>query len=973
MKTAHLRRLAPLVFTLFPLSQIPASNAPESPLTSMAPDSVVLADGTVFIDAEKALNRIFGPNLSSLSEGSISPALESLAESLPAGGAIDLPRSVPCGSLDFRRVADNVQITGGHGGSLMLGAGQKGIQILFAALDQTIDKAPDRGSGHASPSAIEPKDVAMFDPKAAPASDLLALFCDGGIHIKTDVRHCAWIAGANSFGAHTVTADARVDDSLFLWFGMNWPFSDYNAFRDPNKKGKDWLANAQMTFDCHGGGQGTRLYLMVETNYGNPGPGVVLQNCDGMALYHGSSERGSAQGPGLYWLKDCRNVKLGLRGINAYYPPTGPKAPAPTHDITIEGGNGNILHCMRAWGYASQESAVNSDPALQVWMTAFQHETKGFDAPGVLRFAFTPDNDKPEPVWFTKEVEPKLKELTERILRDQKLEMSPENLKTTESAIRTGRYLAPPLNATFEQTFWYGPDDLTKNPAKLSNGQKLPPPPSMPATNAPRVRAPIAFTQAPDFGKALLDAGADPTGKRPSDDAFAQLMYGMNRADLEKLLKEAAQGDSDYRTAHHAKDEAGEKTAKARIEAAVKQMMPAESRDDAKHHPKRPQIQVPPGTFLLEHPLLLAIGNNALFGAGPEKTVLVTRKDIKVVEMHLWGTVANLSIEGGRVGLAITGPNHEEAVSPTIQSYVAGSNFYNITFRNQTFAGMHVGNDDINLMGGSEFDQNRFVDVQFIHTGDYGIYMNLNMVDKWLFLHGKFEGQKKAGISAKYNNIIHGAFIDTVFKNIDGPALDFLGGNPTIAYRPWCVMVDQCDFEECGNASAPAVDQGYGEIMSFTRCRIHTRNKTIKAGYAGSAQIYEDDEIDAKVPEGSPAIVLRAVRQVLTARANGHTLRGVKASGPVAFVNDANSENELFRHTLDKYGKPPEAGKPPEIPWDTNPAAHELAPKNGWVHPFIMYNCQFGEKKYAYSLLNVDPDHGKILEEVDLAHLAGQE
>ena len=43
--------------------------------------------------------------------------------------------------------------------------------------------------------------------QAAPASDLLAMACTGGIKINADVRHCAWIAGDNAFGTKGVTAD----------------------------------------------------------------------------------------------------------------------------------------------------------------------------------------------------------------------------------------------------------------------------------------------------------------------------------------------------------------------------------------------------------------------------------------------------------------------------------------------------------------------------------------------------------------------------------------------------------------------------------------------------------------------------------------------------------------------------------------------------------------------------------------------
>ena len=47
--------------------------------------------------------------------------------------------------------------------------------------------------------------------------------------------------------------------------------------------------------------------------------------------------------------------------------------------------------------------------------------------------------------------------------------------------------------------------------------------------------------------------------------------------------------------------------------------------------------------------------------------------------------------------------------------------------------------------------------------------------------------------------------------------------------------------------------------------------------------------------------------------------------------------------------------------------AGALAPKNGWVHPFIFYRSEFGAEKHAYDLLNVDIDKGAVKERVELA------
>lgn len=922
----------------------------------------ILPDGTSFIDAEKALRERFGAMMLLMDQAQISGVLTAFAESLPLNGAIDLPRSVACGDLDLRRIANGVQITGGWGGSITLGQGQHGIQMIGCRLDQIITTGITRKTRNAANLFTDEnyKDVSVME-KTAPASDLLGLFCSGGIHIKTDVKHCAWIAGDNAFGSKTVTAEARVDDSLFLWFGINWPFQDYNGHQEAKNKGRNWDDHTQMWFNCKGGGQGTRLYEMIETNYGNPGHGVVLENCEGLSLFHGSTERPSAQGAGTYWLKNCKNVLLGLRAINSFASPGHLKSADPKHDITIEGGEGNMLYGIRAWGFAHEASAVNSDPKLQAWMASFQFETEGFDKPGILRFAYNENFDRPNEKTAA-ELKATLADKVARFLEKRKEPVSDDYKNRLERMVLTGRATNQPYDATGEQTFIVGGVDLTQPGVKPAAA--IPPPPSIPPTDAPRLRRPIAFTQAADFGKAMLDAGADPTGNKSSDDAIAKVMYGIKRDELQKILEDSYAADKDYRTARESKDAAAMKAAMQRIEESVGRLYPVAAADPknpkARKNRQHHRVELPPGTFLIEHPIVIVGQCDSVWGAGADKTTVLTKKAIKVFELHEHTSVDCLTIDGGRVGIAMTGEDHGDKVSPTLHAYVAGRDFYDVTFKHQTFAGLHFGNDKIDAMGGAEHDQNRYVDLKFIDTGDYGIYINTGMLDKWLCLHCEFSGQKKAGISIKFNNLIHGTVIGCSFKDIDGPAIDTMGGNAEIAYRPWLLMIDQCEFTECGNATSAAVDQGYGELMSILHSKIVTKNKTIFAGYKGSPQVCQDVVVDVKVADGAPAMVLRAVRNVQTARANGHVYKNVTCSGNYAFVNDSNAYNDFFAATRKAKNKIE------PLNWDTNPAAHENAPKNGWVHPFLFYNCEFAGKKTGYLLMNADVDKGTSKQEIQL-------
>ena len=993
--------------------------------------------GADFVSAEQELRVRFGDGWRFQPESVRSAAIRTMAESLDVGGAIDLGE-VACGTLDFRGIADGVQVTGGQEGSVIFGSGQHGISLLFSKLNQEVQPGFSRDVAKLDPARADRqfaakewafKDGELFGSKLAPMSDYLALFCSGGIRIKADVKNCAWIAGDNAFGDHVVTAEARVDDSLFLWFGINWPFRDYNAHWTDGGK-TDWVKRGtQMHFDLKGGGAGTRMYHMVETNYGNPGVGVLLENTKGITLMQGSTERSSAQGPGVYWLKNCEDTLLGLRGINGFGSNSGDIRNADANrDITIDGGRGNKLYAMRTWSNSNEVSLANSDPALEQWCVASQYGQRGVE--GTLRFAVTPYYNQPTGEFLKtfdvnahaqaiynkrsaalkKEWDKKKSDAEKKKQKFETPEPVPhESVEQLIAKIKTGRHLNCPgeidMNATGEETFMAGKADLAKGEKPTA---KLAAPPDVPPTDAPRTRRPIAFTQQPDFGKALLAAGADPTGTKPSDDAFAKLMYGMTRAEFQKLLDEADAADkaiwamhggheeklkaaretqefkdlrakiSDVTKRIAARKDASKLAAAEQSNALGKEIEAANrAKDDVKKKELEAtkelaerearggnvRLEIPAGTFLLKHPLYLVGGISGVWGTG-DKSVLKTDAPIQLVKMQERTTVAQVTFEGGTVGLALTGADHHyNDGASTKKSYVAGENFYALTFRNQTLAGMLVGNDDVGLMAGSEHDQNKYVDLKFENTGDYGICMNGSMLDKWLVLHSTFIGQKKAGIAVKFNNLIHGMVVGSKFENISGPGVDTFGGNVEIGYRPWEVWIDQCEFIECGSDKEFAVEMGITELSAFTHNKIVTKSKAIAGGYAGSPQIFEDCTIDVKLAANAPAVKLRAVRTESVVRANGHVIRNVKANGPLVFVNDANSQTEHFAKTVARLTA---MGKPHVEKWDTNTMTGKLAPKNGWVHPFLFYKSEMGAEKFAYSLLNVDVDAGKVKERVEL-------
>lgn len=918
-----------------------------------------LDDGTVYLNIEKAARSLLGEvPPKGFATATLTNLVALLTERLPAGAALHLGNIKPLTEdkklkFDLRRIKDNIVITGN--GDIILGGGQKGIHVLC-------------GPGVEIQPAIE--------GRSGPLENLTMLF-GNCLRISGDVNHSAFIAAVNGWGDYAFKAEARIDDTLFLWFSYNWTFKDYNAhLKTPSPDW--WKKNCQTYLDLKGGGHNTRLYLMIETNYGNPGTGVWLRNCDGLALYHGATERSSAQGPGCYYLQDCRNVQLGLRRI---FPGTrgGGQAAMPTHGITIDGGSGNILHAVSEFANTYEESLVNSDPKLQIWCSSFDYETKGAESPAITRFAYTPLNNMPQGTNVQAAARIAREQAAKWVTARNKKSGWPDtssNVGKLTDLIEKGRDQWWPINATAEQTFLFNGKDLTRGTDAVKG--PLPEPPSIPATDAPRSFRPLYFTQEPDFGKALLDAGADPTGKKPSDDAFAQVMFGLPAAEVARCYAAIVKGQ--------------DQDAYNKLYPSIQPPASPSQKSDQKKNKKekkgilkRPTLEVPPGTFLLTRTLLFGPGSGGMIGAGPSKTILKFAGDMTGIKQFNPCGFYNFAIEGGRVGLAVTGVDHGAPNALLNKSYVAGDNYYNLTFRGQSFAGMHIGNDDPAIMGGAEHDQDKYINLTFVDTGDYGIYFNNDMLDKWLCLNGSFSGQKKAGISIKFNNLIHGGLYNCSFRNIDGPGVDFMGGNPALGFRPYIVMMDQCEFVECGNASQPALDYGYGEVMSISRTTITTRGKPVKGGYVGSAQHVESLAVDVNLVPGAAAVALRGVRNGQTARANGHILENVKANGPLAFINDANAQNEHYRAAMKHHleGQTSASVNMPAAPggndhadplagldWDTNPAAHELAPTNGWTHPFLFRNCSFGAITYAYTLVNADVNHGKALAEIDLSPLA---
>ncbi|MCX7935341.1 MAG: hypothetical protein N3A66_08795, partial [Planctomycetota bacterium] len=229
-----------------------------------------LPDGTRYINLGKAIKEIAG-DPAGLDAETLKSLLAAIAGRVPEGGAIYFSPDLPDikGDLDLRHLPDGVAIQMEKGRAII--GGQKDLAIFGGSF------VVKPGLG-----------------KNEPLRNLIALYSHCGL-IEGDVLDSAFIASVNGWAVNGFRAAARIDNTLFLWFSINWPFANYNAhLKDPDPEW--WKKNVQCHFDLKGSGKNTRVYLMIETNYGNPGTGVWLENCDGLAMYHGATERGSSQG-----------------------------------------------------------------------------------------------------------------------------------------------------------------------------------------------------------------------------------------------------------------------------------------------------------------------------------------------------------------------------------------------------------------------------------------------------------------------------------------------------------------------------------------------------------------------------------------------------------------------------------------------------------------------------------------------------
>lgn len=575
------------------------------------------------------------------------------------------------------------------------------------------------------------------------------------------------------------------------------------------------------------------LVNSVQTNYCNEEIACILEGVKGATILAGDNERGAS----TQWrLSDCEDVRMiGLRGFTSKGAAGQPKCGEINLNpiFVVHGGKNNKFVYTQDIMDAPTSLAVMNSHNFMHWGGSWAHNV------------IVDQASQSSSMWCF---------------------FTPKVFGATPIGL-----FGEPVSVDEEVIFTYKGEDLTQGDSRRI---QVPVPPSIPSVHTEwNLDFPKPYGEE-THGKALLDAGADPTGQELSDDAFAVVL---------------AASESN--------------------------------------------LEVPVGTFRISAPLRV----KSIQGYSREKTSIIMTDDGKpALERIGQGAISDLTIEGGKYGIQAF-------------EYHPGTRSFNLRFKNQKIAGIKGGTDAFYAGGGGEFDQQRFYNIEFLNTGDYGVQVNNNMVDKNQFYKCTFIGQNVAGISYPVTHMFAGAITDCYFEDIDGPAIDFYprqSDQPSSGYTPHCSSIEGCVIVECGNAEEPAIDWNWMESASVSNTVIRIRNKPWKYGFRGTGQYLFNVEIDvdeSKMVEGGAALALRHTRQAKNARPSGNILKKVYSTGPFALINDIPEPLEL----------------------------QDASFLGEWAYPHLLYDCKFSNRDNSLEsstpmvLLKADID-ANIVEEIPL-------
>lgn len=817
------------------------------------------AQGRVF-DIDKEIET--QPSLAKQCAVTSAAAVQKTLASMQPGDALVLSRRLPLGDIVVGDVADGIEVLGGYEGSMTVRGSMRDARFYYAGAntDIVIDRGADltgarffcsfsgRRFVDESSSTYEAIGLGLAPPMADGAA-----LGKSAVDSRPGASGIVWGVGNisySNFGSRTVWMPAYYVDG-----GGSSSETDVPQVLIQNATdGGKWL-------------------FAIEAEQGAHCPAVRVQNSNRLQLYSGSTEGDNHETGAVYYLENCTEVVLGMRRLFSNHSGGGWNG-LPLMSLAIDGGSGNIIHNLVDIANPKTFSLMSTDPNLQIWQSFFEDPTQIQD--GTFQFMVThegminADNTWTEPAMVDKEV------VLQRGGVDLVASSSPD----------------VPVPPAFDMQPW------------MSQGPSLP----KRAFDKPHVRA---FRADPTFGADLLQAGADPTGRRASDDAFASMLDSRNT------------------------------------------------------------ITVAPGTYRLARPLaLLSNGRNrvvSILGSGRGSTRIVApTTDRAALDLTPAASLSKVSadcetaatamvvvdgvtLEGGENGVLVP-----EGVS-VVMSDFAIEGFSKAGIVNATEQINVPAEEGVSCDGDSHCNDMHLYENGSISGGQYGIYY-AGFADKQGIRNITFSGHSDAGVFARNTNLFHGWITNCTFENIDGPGVDLSGGldlTPNYGYyTQWVTMIENCAFIECGSAERAALDYGYTDINMLCNSRITTTGKTIKYGFLGSAAELSNVEINVNASVAS--LALRNCRGTEASRTPGSILHTVDLKGgdlllvpgyPAGDGGPSADPASEYQYTTRLYGDAWDGS-------DTHTGRKWWKDGYEWAFTILVYNSRIAGELKEYLLMN---------------------
>lgn len=789
---------------------------------------------------------------------SASAVQKALAMAQP-GDALVLSRRLPLGDVVVGDVRDGVEVLGGFDGTMRVTGAMRNWDFVYSCANT---------------------DLVIEEGAQLEGSRFFCSFSGGRFIDKSSSTYEAVGLGfaprLNGALAKS-TVDSRPGASGIKWGVGVYQFDNFGskvvwmpAYYVDGAGAKNETETPQVLIK--NATDGGKWLFAIEAEQAAHCPAVRVQNSSKLQLYSGSTEGDNYQTGAVYYIENSNDVVLGMRRFFSNHKGTGWSG-TPGMSLVVDGGSGNIIHNLVDIANPATFSLASTDPKLQIWQSFFEDETKLESS--TFQYMVTHQgmvdevNTWSEPVMVDNEV----------VLTDGGTDL----VAATDPKV--------PVPPAFDFQHWM---DQSKALSKSRGAAKVS----------------RAFRSDKSFGAALLQAGADPTGRQVSDRAFAKVL---------------AEGNT---------------------------------------------ITVGPGRYRLNRPLaLLNNGRHravAILGAGRGRTKLVAGAGSRAAldltpaaslaktatscgAASSMAVIDGVTLSGGENGVLVP-----EGVSLAMSDF-AVEGFAKAGIVHATSQIDVPAQEGVSCDGDSHCNDMHLYENGTISGGEYGIYY-AGFADKQGIRNITFSGQSKAGIWARNNNLFHGWIGSCTFENIDGPAIDLSGGADLVSkgygyYTQWVTMIENCTFTECGSTDRAAVDYGYTDINMLCNSRITTKNKTIKYGFLGSVAEISNVVIDVNASKA--ALALRNCRATEASRTPASIVHTVDTKGGDLLVVD---------------GYPAGDGGPSDDPaseyqyttrlatdWDGS-STHSGRKwwKDGyeWAFTMLIYNSTIAGEKKVYVLRN---------------------